>query len=94
MKKQNVFYSSYLKRNIWDEKIRELFNKLLVVDLELTEEEKKQARDYWNSLPDGKKILIETEFYSEQSPFTDDYAFDMLEILKDISPGFYIYRKK
>ncbi|MBS1538878.1 MAG: hypothetical protein JST20_14165, partial [Bacteroidetes bacterium] len=44
----------------------------------LTATEKKQAGEYWQTLPEGKKILVETEFYSEQSHWKDDYAFEML----------------
>ena len=36
--------------------------------LRLSETEKARAAAYWNGLPSGKKILIETEFKCQQSP--------------------------
>lgn len=54
----------------------------------LTPKEQESARIYWASLPQGKKVLVETEFRSSQSPWTDAYAFDMLEALRDLEPVF------
>ncbi|MFN8362071.1 MAG: glycosyltransferase [Candidatus Kapaibacterium sp.] len=59
----------------------------------LSEAEKKTARAYWKALPPGKKILVETEFYSEQSHWKDDYAFEMAEILREINPV-YVFTAK
>ncbi len=46
------------------------------------------ARAYLDSLPDGMKILVETDYRSEQSPWTDDWCFDMLEELHDLNATF------
>ncbi len=54
----------------------------------LTNEEKRKANVYWQSLPEGHKILVETEFRSSQSPWTDEYAFDMLNTLREAEPVF------
>jgi glycosyltransferase involved in cell wall biosynthesis/ADP-heptose:LPS heptosyltransferase/2-polyprenyl-3-methyl-5-hydroxy-6-metoxy-1,4-benzoquinol methylase len=54
----------------------------------LTDDEKAKATSYWQTLPEGKKILVETEFYSEQSHWKDDYAFQMLDELRSIDPVF------
>ncbi|MFN8391586.1 MAG: hypothetical protein U0136_14955 [Bdellovibrionota bacterium] len=54
----------------------------------LTEEEQHQARAFWNTLPAGPKILVETDYRSEQSPWTDDYNFQMLDAFRDLDPVF------
>jgi glycosyltransferase involved in cell wall biosynthesis/ADP-heptose:LPS heptosyltransferase/2-polyprenyl-3-methyl-5-hydroxy-6-metoxy-1,4-benzoquinol methylase/Flp pilus assembly protein TadD len=59
----------------------------------LTEKEKLAARMYWQALPKGKKILVETEFYSEQSHWKDDYAFEMADELREIDPV-YVFTAK
>ncbi len=56
--------------------------------LRLTEKEKRQADRYWKSLPEGPKILVETEFFSEQSVWEEGFAFDLVEILGFLSPVF------
>jgi hypothetical protein len=49
--------------------------------LVLSEAEQKAARAYWATLPPGPKLLIETEFNSNQSPWNDDYVEALGEIL-------------
>jgi ADP-heptose:LPS heptosyltransferase/glycosyltransferase involved in cell wall biosynthesis/2-polyprenyl-3-methyl-5-hydroxy-6-metoxy-1,4-benzoquinol methylase len=56
--------------------------------MRLSETEKANADAYWNSLPAGKKILIETEFDSQQSPLTQDYLVKLLEVLSPVNPVF------
>jgi hypothetical protein len=54
----------------------------------LSAPEQEQARDYWRRLPPGLKILVETDYHSEQSPWTDAFNFDMLDALGDLDPVF------
>lgn len=54
--------------------------------LRLREEERSAARSYWATLPHGPRILIETEFHSDQSHWTDACAFDVFEALKGLDP--------
>jgi len=56
--------------------------------LRLSETEKARAAAYWNGLPSGKKILIETEFKSQQSPLTEEYIDKLFEIFSPMSPIF------
>jgi predicted O-linked N-acetylglucosamine transferase (SPINDLY family)/ADP-heptose:LPS heptosyltransferase/2-polyprenyl-3-methyl-5-hydroxy-6-metoxy-1,4-benzoquinol methylase len=56
--------------------------------LRLSQQERSQAKEYMDALPHGPKILVETEFKSQQSPWENDYAFDMLRILKPLDPVF------
>ena len=56
--------------------------------IRLSEIEKTRAAAYWNGLPSGKKILIETEYKSEQSPLTEEYIDKLFEIFSSISPVF------
>ncbi len=56
--------------------------------LRLSESEKARAAAYWNGLPSGKKILIETEFHSQQSPLTKEYIEKLFEVLSPINPVF------
>jgi ADP-heptose:LPS heptosyltransferase len=55
----------------------------------LTDEEVQQARSWWAQLPsDRPRILVETEFYSQQSPWTVEYAREMIETLRPLRPVF------
>jgi len=54
--------------------------------LELTDVEKQKAKTFLGSLPTGKKILIETEFSSDQTHWKDFYASDILNILGADNP--------
>jgi glycosyltransferase involved in cell wall biosynthesis/ADP-heptose:LPS heptosyltransferase/2-polyprenyl-3-methyl-5-hydroxy-6-metoxy-1,4-benzoquinol methylase len=56
--------------------------------LRLSETEKARAAAYWDGLPSGRKILIETEFDSQQSPLTEEYIDKLFEIFSSISPVF------
>jgi glycosyltransferase involved in cell wall biosynthesis/ADP-heptose:LPS heptosyltransferase/2-polyprenyl-3-methyl-5-hydroxy-6-metoxy-1,4-benzoquinol methylase len=56
--------------------------------LRLSESERVKAAAYWNGLPSGKKILIETEFHSQQSPLTKEYIEKLFEVLSPIDPVF------
>ncbi len=54
--------------------------------LRLREDEIREARAYWESLPGGPRILVETEFYSQQSRWNRSNAFDLVERLAPVSP--------
>ncbi len=54
----------------------------------LLPEERAEARAFWARLPAGIKILVETDYRSEQSPWTDEWNFDMLDALRDLEPVF------
>jgi ADP-heptose:LPS heptosyltransferase/SAM-dependent methyltransferase len=54
--------------------------------MRLRPEEVEEARAYWATLPDGPKILLETDFLSDQSPWVDDCAFEVLDVLADLDP--------
>jgi ADP-heptose:LPS heptosyltransferase/glycosyltransferase involved in cell wall biosynthesis/2-polyprenyl-3-methyl-5-hydroxy-6-metoxy-1,4-benzoquinol methylase len=54
----------------------------------LSETEKAQAATYWNALPSGKKILIETEFGSQQTPLNQQFLDRLFEVLSPIRPVF------
>ncbi len=56
--------------------------------LRLSEKERAQADRYWRSLPEGPKVLVEVEFFSDQSVWEEDFAFDLVEILEPLSPVF------
>ncbi|MEM7202222.1 MAG: methyltransferase domain-containing protein [Planctomycetota bacterium] len=56
--------------------------------LRLSDHEVAQARRYWSRLPAGPKILIESEFMSDQSPWTDDWAKDLFDAFRDLDPVF------
>ncbi len=56
--------------------------------LRLSPREVEQAERYWRALPEGPKILVETEFFSDQSFWREDFAFDLLEALKHLDPVF------
>ena len=56
--------------------------------LRLSETEKARAAVYWDGLPAGKKILIETEFHSQQSPLTEEYIEKLFETLSPVNPVF------
>jgi hypothetical protein len=42
--------------------------------LVLSDVERDEARVWWSTLPRGRKVLIETEFNSSQSPWNDDFV--------------------
>lgn len=54
----------------------------------LTEGEKAEAATFWQGLPAGLKILVETDYRSEQSPWTDDWNLDLLAKLEHLKPVF------
>ncbi len=55
----------------------------------LTDSEVERARQWWSQLPsDRPRILVETEFFSQQSPWDRSYAFAMVELLKELRPIF------
>jgi len=55
----------------------------------LSESEVERARQWWSQLPnDRPRILVETEFYSQQSPWDRSYALAMVESLKEHRPIF------
>ncbi|MFN5866108.1 MAG: glycosyltransferase family 9 protein [Candidatus Kapaibacterium sp.] len=54
----------------------------------LTDQEVAEARAYMNSLPQGLKILVETEFSSNQSPWDVAYESMMIERLRSLNPIF------
>lgn len=57
--------------------------------MELTPEEVAQARAWWAQLPaDRPRILVETEFFSSQSPWDVSYARDMIAALRPLQPVF------
>ena len=56
--------------------------------LRLSETEKARAAAYWNGLPSGRKILIETEFNSQQSHLTEEYIEKLFETLSPVNPVF------
>lgn len=56
--------------------------------LRLDEQEISNAREYFRTLPAGMKIMVETEFQSEQSPWNVDYAKRMIESLRRHNPVF------
>ena len=56
--------------------------------LRLSDDEVKQARRYWSRLPAGVKILVESEFMSDQSPWTNEWAADLFEAFGELDPVF------
>jgi len=52
----------------------------------LTVAEVAAARAYWQSLPEGPRILVETEFHSSQSPWKARSAFQMADALAGLDP--------
>ncbi len=56
--------------------------------LRLSPREKAQADRYWSALPEGPKILVETEFFSDQSAWTEEFAFDLIDAFGSLSPVF------
>lgn len=65
-----------------------------VFTLKLTAEEISQARNYWSNLPSGIKILVETSYRSEQTPWNQEYLQEMLWELKDLNPYFVFTSKE
>ncbi len=65
-----------------------------VFTLKLTAEEIAEARNYWKSLPPGIKILVETSYRSEQTPWNQEYLQEMLWELKDLNPYFIFTSKE
>jgi hypothetical protein len=59
-----------------------------VFPFRLAEEEKEQARAFLSALPPGIRILVESETESNQSPWRDDWSFDLLESLRTLDPLF------
>ncbi len=56
--------------------------------MRLSDEEIRNARAYVASLPPGIKIMVETEFQSEQSPWNATYAKLMVQQLRHLEPVF------
>ncbi|MCX7930018.1 MAG: methyltransferase domain-containing protein [Chlorobi bacterium] len=57
--------------------------------LVLTDEEVEHARQWWAQLPtDRPRVLVETEFFSAQSPWNREYALDMIRALAPLHPVF------
>ncbi len=56
--------------------------------IRLTDAEIANARNYVASLPSGLKIMVETEFQSEQTPWNAAYAQVMIEQLRHLNPVF------
>lgn len=55
----------------------------------LNEREVERARSWWAQLPpDRLHILVETEFFSDQSPWDRSYALDMVRRLAPLRPVF------
>lgn len=55
----------------------------------LSEQELEHARRWWAQLPsDRPRILIETEYFSQQSPWDRSFALALLEALKQHRPVF------
>lgn len=55
----------------------------------LRPEEVEHARTWWNRLPaDRLRILVETEFYSRQSPWDETFALEMIGKLAPLRPVF------
>ena len=54
----------------------------------LTSEEQQKARAWWNALPGGCRILVESEFRSKQSPWTAEHTDLMVERLAPLNPLF------
>jgi len=54
----------------------------------LSSEEKLEAERFWENLPAGIKILVETDYRSEQSPWRDDWNYDLLDEFRDLDPVF------
>lgn len=51
--------------------------------------EVEQARTWWTTLPaDRPRILVETEFYSRQSPWDESFALQMIDKLAPLRPVF------
>lgn len=66
--------------------------------MQLTDTEVQQVQEYWNQLarqyhPSRKRILVETEFQSEQTPWDESYARAMIEALRHLQPVFIITAK-
>jgi ADP-heptose:LPS heptosyltransferase/SAM-dependent methyltransferase len=55
--------------------------------MRLKPEEIAEARAYWATLPEGLRILLETDFLSDQSPWTDACAFEVLDVFRDLDPA-------
>lgn len=57
--------------------------------LVLSQQEVERARQWWAQLPsDRPRILVETEFFSQQSPWDPSYAIALIEALKQHRPVF------
>jgi len=59
-----------------------------VFPFRLDTEEIAAARNFLNGLPEGLKILVETDYRSEQSPWRDDWNFDLLDAFRELNPIF------
>lgn len=51
--------------------------------VKLTEEEEEEANSFYNSLSGNKKILIEHENYSNQTPFNESYIESLCETINE-----------
>ncbi len=57
--------------------------------MQLSETEVEHARTWWATLPSNRpRILVETEFFSAQSPWDITYARAMIESLRALEPVF------
>ncbi len=56
--------------------------------MRLNDAEIARARDYVAQLPAGLKIMVETEFQSDQTPWNVDYAKVMIHHLRHLNPIF------
>jgi glycosyltransferase involved in cell wall biosynthesis len=60
----------------------------------LSDTEVQRARNYWSTLPAGGPIiLVESEFKSDQTLWDENFALEMVDVLKDLNPVF-VYSAK
>ncbi|MCC6672731.1 MAG: methyltransferase domain-containing protein [Planctomycetes bacterium] len=57
-----------------------------VFDVRLTGQERAAAGAWWEALPRGPRVLVETEFLSDQSAWTDACASEVHEALAGLDP--------
>lgn len=65
-----------------------------VFPFHLTPQEQQEARTFWEALPQGKRILVETDYRSEQSPWTDQWNLDLIDKLGHLAPVFVFTAKE